>query len=174
MGKMLRKANLKTPTKYLTPNQRLKLARQSIFSGTFAGLSRLQSQQLRQLILANINRQASLSDIMEAAKKIADLTESQLESIIRTERHEILMTIQEQRLKLLDPEDENLYTWLGPSDSRTSAVCKSIKRRTGNGVHLDTLKQIVEEEATKHNPKWVMKDWTPHPSCRHTISRFYR
>jgi len=157
----------------MTKKQLIAQARLSIYKRAFEGLTKAQSNEVRSIIVKNIISKKTQKTTMNKLISLLKITPNQAERIVRTEEHEIATTLRETDFALRDPTEKNKYKWIGPSDHRTSAVCESIKRKTKKGVSMDKLKEIIQKETTRFNPKWTVKDWTPHPNCRHSFVRVF-
>lgn len=167
----------KAEPKFLTRVQRLQLAKEEIYRKAFAGLTLNASNQIRNMIIKEM-----LSPTPNPTRLIKKLQElfpkrinyAQAENIVRTESHEIRLQLWAADAQSQDVKQEHLYRWVGPSDRRTTEVCEFIKLRTMNGVTLKELKKIIREEAKKFNPKFEVRDFTPHFQCRHRAVRVFK
>lgn len=104
-------------------------------------------------------------------KRFPQLTDYDAERIARTETSAIANKARELDFKDSQPED-TLYYWGGPSDDRTSGVCREIKKiLDGRGLPLEQLRALCNEVAIKYGLK--PRDWVLHPNERHTIRIWY-
>lgn len=104
-------------------------------------------------------------------------------TIARTEASAIMNASREEAYKRRSDSDDYVYYWQGPSDHRTTDVCKEIKQQVdkrGGHVRLEELKTILQRKAKKYEntgqggtPERV-DEWVPHYQCRHTFIRDVR
>ncbi|OYR58098.1 hypothetical protein [Halorubrum halodurans] len=144
---------------------------------------------------------------VEEAKRLEDLVERRLtqpqgwsiESIVRDVQreffaveaaavdiaagatHNVLNVARERAYEDASGSEEFVYSWVGPSDHRTTPVCAGTKEKVedrGGAVTMPTLKQLLRETADEHEdagegggtPERV-DVWEPHARCRHTFVR---
>jgi hypothetical protein len=98
--------------------------------------------------------------------------------------HDVLNVAREQAYEDMSGSEEFVYSWIGPSDHRTTPVCAETKEEVedrGGAVTMAALKRILREKASKHEdtsegggtPDGV-DNWEPHAQCRHTFVREVR
>jgi hypothetical protein len=154
--------------KALPSEEKLSALKDGIYSRKFEGLSKQQSNLIKDYLISAVEHRIPYSDMVDQVKLLADLDDAQAESIVRTETHELRMKLRQVAYEERLPEDAK-YKWIGPSDDRTSPVCKDIVDATRNGVTLPELQGIIKEKADKYGLK--ARDFTPHPNCRHVYVR---
>jgi hypothetical protein len=98
-----------------------------------------------------------------------DLGQDEAERIARTETASIVNNAREEGYKERG-EDDHLFRWVGPSDSRTTEACEWLEQETEDGVPLNELKDLVEE-ANRRFVDHPGREWVPHINCRHTYVR---
>lgn len=136
----------------------------------FQNMSKGASNRIRDFMVKAMIR----GDSIERMTKYIDrkgkdkLSFGKAETIARTEFQALTNSIREFNFKKIDPEGKRKYVWLGPSDDRETQVCKNIKSRTGKGVSLDKLREIVKQESIKGGFDGK-REFTPHPNCRHGL-----
>ncbi len=147
----------------------IKTLEESMFKKSFKGISKENSQRINDTILKGLLNEDKLPTIMDKIKNYG-ANENQADMIFRTESSSLQNTMRDWTFNAVDPEGKNKYKWIGPSDKRTTNICKKITSRTINGVSLDEIKKIIKEEA---DPKIYDSErpFTPHLGCRHRISR---
>ncbi|MFA5412787.1 MAG: hypothetical protein WC350_05580 [Candidatus Micrarchaeia archaeon] len=164
------------PGKGIIPSKaEQKLINDAIYGRAFKGLTRKQSDEVRKEIVRGIRDKEGIQEVIKRITASGNVPVAQANLIVRTEDHEIRAILREAAFKINDPKGENLYKWAGPSyqPGRSTKVCQEIKRLTRNGVTMQRLKEIVREQAHKYNPKWEVRDWTPHGNCRHQPIRYF-
>lgn len=144
----------------------------SVFSKRFEGMNWDLSKQLKNYIVRAVVNDYNKPRVISYLTKTANISEDRADVIYRTETHELRNKTREWAYSKIDPEGMHKYQWIGPSDTRTTKICKNIQNRTKKGVSLPELKQIIEEESKKGmGSKWNPREFNPHPSCRHTYIR---
>lgn len=147
---------------------------QKVFADAFSGVNKHMQGRLQDIITASFTKKGGfvLRDIVEQMKKSVELSEGQMSVIARTETTKIANAA---RLVGYGKADDGTFkfAWIGPSDTRTTSVCKRIKKRTEKGVSRDELLKIIEEESKKSFPDWSVNKQAPaaHVNCRHVIVR---
>ena len=146
----------------------------SIYAGSFSGMSKTKSNQVKEYIVKSIKMGYPISRIMKYVSRVGGKSVSlgSAETIANTEIHALKNKMREWSYKKLDPKDERKYKWLGPADHRETVACRNIKRRSVKGVSMKQLKQIIKEESRDMmGLDWDVRDWSPHPNCRHDVVR---
>lgn len=95
-----------------------------------------------------------------------------IETIVTTEMQFARNQELEMAFSNADPEGKGLYKWHIIQDNRLTSCCRNIHNRVGNGVSLDRLREIVNDESAKYNAgnkHWEIRDWNPHINCRSTL-----
>lgn len=118
-----------------------------------------------------------VSAMVRSMKEVVSVESYRLARIARTESQHVVSVGRELGYTERDPEGNYRYDWAGPKkDHRSSEVCQWIKQQIPpGGVPINDLKAIVRAGATKFmGARWVTRDWTPHPSCRHAPRRKVR
>lgn len=138
----------------------------SIFKEAYVGLSNDLSKALNQIIEEKFTSpgELSLNEIVKEMKaKAANIAETHLETIARTEVHNVSMLAREEAYDYIRPDIK--VKWLNPNDSRTTSICKNISKRAQRGVSLEELRKIIKEEA---DPAAYRADrpYSPHINCR--------
>lgn len=105
-------------------------------------------------------------------REMTDLTKNRVQTIIRTELHNIANISKEAQYRRIDANNEAKYKWLSVPDHRRTTYCTRISDRTRNGVSLDELKKIIREESDLkvYSPA---RPYQPHINCRSTFIRIY-
>lgn len=142
------------------------LKEQDVFKGVFDNMETSMKKNLLEGIEKFYAEPGSLNSLVDNLSESVDLQRSRLETIARTETQHVSTLARAESYKKVDPRGERLFKWIGPTDSRTTAVCKEITNLTKKGVKLKELKRIISEVAKKYGFK--ARDFTPHYSCRHT------
>jgi hypothetical protein len=145
--------------------------KKAISETAFSGVSKSASDRIKEYLLNEVDKRISMKKIVDAVMKFGEITKPDAERIVRTEFQSVLKNkAREYAYLKADPEGEYKYKWLGPTDHRTTAICKKIKSRTARGVSMDKLKQIIKQEA---DPAIYQSDrpFTPHINCRHVLIR---
>ena len=142
----------------------------------FASLSQLQSEKIYTALVERMTSDKwALSDltksIQEAEPSIDDF---QAKTIARSESTLIVNKSREMQYAR-DPPGKYGYYWSGPKDHRTTEICSNIKARTpaAGFDSPEELSRVIQEEAKKYYDskgyKTVIREWLPHPNCRHTV-----
>lgn len=148
----------------------------SIKHWVFDTLSPAQSENLYTALVERMT--ADKWSLKDLTKTIQDaepvLDEAQAEAIARSESTLIVNKSREMQFER-DPPGKYGYYWSGPADHRTTEVCAAIKARTpaAGFDSLEDLSRVIKEEAQKYYDskgyKTQVREWLPHPNCRHTI-----
>jgi AcrR family transcriptional regulator len=95
--------------------------------------------------------------------------------------HNVLNVARERVYEDVSGSEEFVYSWVGPSDHRTTPVCAGTKEKVGDrggAVTMPTLKQLLRETAAEHEDAGEgggtaerVDVWEPHARCRHTFVR---
>lgn len=138
----------------------------NVFTESYAGLSDDLSKSFNEILAKSFSEpnKFSLADITsEMRKQALDISQTRLNTIARTEVHNVALLAREEAYETINPDVK--VKWLNPVDSRTTPICKKIVERTKNGVTLEELRKIIKEEA---DPKTYRADrpYSPHVSCR--------
>ena len=139
----------------------------SIYERKFDNVSKSISEIIKEYIVNAIKKGKSPQDIARFVMRKGSLSSSEAMVIARTEYQAIHNKMREWSYRQLDPEGELKYKWIGPSDYRTTEICKRIKERTEKGVELSKLNEIVKQEGKKGG--FEPRDFNPHINCRHTF-----
>ncbi len=122
----------------------------------------------------------SISDLVKVIQETEpSIDDVQARAIARSESALIVNKSREMSFAG-NPPDIYGYSWGGPNDHRTTEICTNIKARIPKkGVDtIDELRQIVKEEAQKYYDakgyKTTVREWLPHPNCRHYIRSIWR
>lgn len=142
---------------------------EAVFGKKFDGMSRKDSDTLKEYLVSGVHDEESYADLKNKAIELG-VDPDQAERIVRTEAHELRNKARELNYAETQSPDA-LYKWIGPDDSRTTTVCKAIEKRTAKGVPIDKLKAIIDEEGRKAG--FDPREFTPHINCRHTFVRRY-
>lgn len=118
----------------------------------------------------------SIQDDLE--DEFPEMDERQAETITRMEVGAVLNESREVAYESRDDDEEYVYDWTGPSDSRRTKICEEIEKEVenrGGAVPMDELKDILHEKARKYRDKGGtprrVDNWMPHYGCRHTFTR---
>lgn len=125
----------------------------------------------------------TLGGIAQDLQDRLDLSQSEALDIARNETASVLnvarVEAQEEYARETEQdEDEFLYDWVGPTDHRTTDLCRAVEREVdsrGGAVPLTELKGILMEQAKKYaddggTPERV-DEFHPHYNCRRTFTR---
>jgi len=171
------KKSAKKPPVFQPKMDDLKKIEEMIYGKAFNKLNKIESDQVRSVLIQNIaNRGDWNSAKREIAKVAPQLSPEEITRIVSNEENAIRNSLLEGAFKVNDPEAKNLYKWLGPSfqPGRSTEVCQRIKLRTVKGVPMAELKKIVKEEAIRAYPnKHMPREWQPHFGCRHSMVRVF-
>lgn len=147
------------------------LKNNQIFTQAFENVEKDVAKKLNIIIASAYRRPEdfTLDKIVGRMKNVSDESEGHLTNIARTETNHISNLARENSYSQIEGSEGLLFRWIGPSDDRTTDVCKAITRRTENGVTMAQMKAIIAEESAKTG--FTARDYTPHYSCRHTFIR---
>ena len=148
----------------------------SIKHWVFASLTPLQSENLYTALVDRMTAdKLSLKDLTKTIQEAEpSLDNSQAEAIARSESTLIVNKSREMQFER-DPPGKYGYYWSGPSDHRTTEICSNIKARTpaAGFDSPEDLSRVIKEEAQTYydskGHKTQIREWLPHPNCRHTI-----
>jgi len=145
-----------------------------VFSESFENVEKKMAKRLNK-VLARAFREPerfTIDNIVSEMKEEADLSEGQLRTIARTETTKIANAARKTSYDKAD-DGSFRYSWIGPSDQRTTQTCNNISRRTDKGVKMDELLRIMKQETKKEFPEFtVNKDaMAAHYNCRHVMLR---
>ena len=140
------------------------------FSSAFQNVSKTNKKRLVEDIEKFYEEPTSLGDLVQTLSKTVDGSEGKLNTIARTESHRISTIARSNSYFKADPKGAFKFQWIGPSDNRTTDICKELERKTINGVSKSVLKNLIGDVAKKHGSK--ARDFTPHINCRHTFVKF--
>ena len=140
------------------------------FTEAYKNLDKALSNKVNKAIAEWYKNPTDLATLSKQISAIVKNNTGRIDTIIRTETGNISNLARYNSYKKVDTKGEYKYKWIGPNDSRTTDICKRISERTKNGVTLEELKKIIEEEADK---SIYRKDrpFVPHLNCRHTFIR---
>jgi DNA adenine methylase len=120
----------------------------------------------------------TINDLVDTMKQNVYAEEYRLHRIARTESHAASVLGRASAYEKADPEGTYLFKWHGPTDSRTTDICKeivSIVNREGGAVSLRRLEEICRDVSYKHNgANWDYRKFVPHINCRWGILRVVR
>ncbi len=146
---------------------------ESVYNRKFDGMSKSLSDMIKEFIIRSITKGYSMDRVMNYMQK-KGIDSKQAAMIYRTENHELRNKVKEWSYQQLDGYDQMKFKWIGPKDHRTTEICKNISDRTENGVTIDEIKIIINEEVNKAVSEGKLpsgydpRDYTPHFGCRHT------
>ena len=148
----------------------------SIKHWMFASLSQLQSEKIYTALVERMTSDKwALSDLIKSIQEAEpSIDDYQAKTIARSESTLIVNKSREMQFER-DPPGKYGYYWSGPKDHRTTEICSNIKARTpaAGFDSPEELSKVVMEEARKYYDskgyKTVIREWLPHPNCRHTI-----
>jgi len=154
-----------------SPNEeKLHDLEKAAFHKSFEGISEETSEKIKEYLIDASVKRISYSEMINHIMELSGIDEVSADRIVRTELHEMRNKLRELAYSEKEPE-ETKYKWVGPTDKRTTEICKNITERSAKGVSMDELKKIVEEEGTRGGFK--PRDWSPHINCRHTFVRHF-
>ena len=165
-----------------TQEQAMKLfMSDSIYSKSFAGLSKLESDKIKAMLLTGIakgrNPDLMLKSIMQIAGK--NFPKNKAGGILWGEYQAITNKAREWSFRQSDPKGTEKYRWLSTPDNRRTKTCERISSRTSKGVTLDRLNQIIKEEMDRSkklgelDKSFEGRDYQPHYLCRSTYVRHF-
>lgn len=148
----------------------------SIKHWVFTSLTQAQSENLYTALVKRMTADKwSLKDLTRTIQEAEPvLDEAQAEAIARSESTLIVNKSREMQFER-DPPGKYGYYWSGPNDHRTTEICSNIKSRTpaAGFDSSEDLSRVIKEEAQKYYDskgyKTQVREWLPHPNCRHTI-----
>jgi hypothetical protein len=140
-----------------------------LFDRTFDGLTKQKSDQIKKLMLTGALQKTSLTKMINQVMDLG-VTKNQAELITRTENSVLKNSVKEFNFKKAVGFDKMKFKWLGPRDSRTSAVSKEIVKKSAKGLPLDDLKKLVRKTSENFGFK-PDRDFYSHPNQRHTFSK---
>lgn len=158
------------------PDSLRKYIEESLYTKTFSGVKKTTSDLIKDFILRSVVKGYPRERILKYLVN-KGLPANQAENIYRTETHALRTKVREWSYKQIDPNDELKYKWIGPADNRTTHICSRIASRTKNGVSMEKLKSIIQDEVDKAINKGELpadydpREYTPHFNCRHTFVR---
>lgn len=109
-----------------------------------------------------------------------DVEEDEVATIFRNETSALLNQSRERLYELRDDSEEYVYDWIGPTDHRTTEICRGIEEEIedrGGAVPLDDLKEILRtfalayEGGSEGGTPDRVDAWQPHYQCRRTFVR---
>lgn len=159
---------------FRTRRQEMNRLLDELYSHLFEGTNRAQSNKINTAILESVLDRSSNEHLKQRIMKtVPNVNEGQAEVIARTEKHVLKTSLRMAAYKQEDPRGQHKYKWIGPTDSRTTPVCKNIVRRTQKGVTMEELEEIIREEANRFDPNFEVRGYTPHYNCRHQPIRVF-
>ena len=144
----------------------------SIYGMAFKGVSKSASDQIKKYLIEKTDQKISVATIAKTIMDIGKVSRNDADRIVRTEfTSDLRNKSREFAYKQRDPNDTYKYVWKGPTDNRTTTICKNIDRRAGrSGVPLKELKSIIKAEADPQTYQ-AKRPWSPHINCRHRLVR---
>lgn len=155
-----------------------KYIEENLYDRSFSGISKSMSELIKDYILRSVVKKYDQSRVMKYLER-KGVPRAQAANIYRTENQALRTKVREWSYKRLDPEGELKYKWLGPKDHRTTKICKTIQERTNEGVSLEELREVIQEEVDKAKERGELpedydaREYTPHFGCRHTFVRAF-
>ncbi len=143
----------------------------SLYDRKFQGISQTVSERIKEYIVRALRKGYPMDQIMNYVSRKGKTNQVQAGQIARTETQALSNKIREWAYKKVDPEGQLKYKWLNPLDHRTTDICRNLVMKTNEGVDLDTLKKLIEEESIKGGFK--PREFTPHINCRSTFVRVF-
>jgi SPP1 gp7 family putative phage head morphogenesis protein len=133
------------------------LANSEPLTRAYTGMTHELSQKLNDVIETAYEEPElfTMDKIITAMKKASDEEEYRLARIARTETTKV-SNLARANSYLKAGQEDALFKWVGPDDSRTTDICKEIKEKTKNGVKLAKLAELTN-------------NFLPHFQCRHTF-----
>ena len=151
----------------------LKIAKEHIYGRRFEGLNKTQSDLVRKAIIRNMSSKGPMDGIVKALVRIG-MEKDQAKLTVRTEEHEIRLSLREAAFRIADPEKKNKYMWLGAKhDRRFCEHCRDVMEKSKNGVSLEELKRLVKAAAKEACPDLEPRDWLVHPGDRCSAVRHF-
>lgn len=147
----------------------------SIYSHRFQGMKKKTSDAIKDYIIKSLLYKYKPERILKYIMRKGETDERQANLIFRTENNALQNKSREWAYMKSDPEGTDKYKWIGPKDSRTTSICKRITKRTVNGVEMEKLKEIIEDEVNRAKEEGILpkdyeqREFCPHFSCRHTM-----
>jgi hypothetical protein len=139
----------------------------------------------------------SLQSLIEGLREQFDISREKADDIARTESASVLNNARDDVIRDIDEQsdDDTLVKWLGPSDDRTTDLCKWLKEATddgpgsmmqeygkpttvpidalGDGVTMDQLEALEREAQAKFTDLDDFRRHVPHINCRHTFTQVF-
>lgn len=126
----------------------------------------------------------TLRELTEAIQDHFGVEQGKATGMAADTSHSLLNVAREQAYRDMEGSEQFVYDWIGPSDHRTTPVCREIKQAIedkGGAVTMSTLQSILMRTAQQYEgtaegggTPQLVDDWTPHFQCRHTFVRRVR
>ena len=149
---------------------------EGLFNRKFQGLSKSMSELIKEFILRAVSKGYSMERVMNYMER-KGVPKKQASAIFRTEVHELRNRSREWSYEQLPGEHK--FKWIGPGDHRRTETCARITERTKDGVSIEKLKRIIQEETQNAKDRgelpanYEARDYTPHFNCRHVFVKKY-
>lgn len=165
-------------TPYLTSTDNLiieEFANSDLLWQSYANMNEALSRKINSILASNFNKDVfnPWEARRELLKDIPKLTKSRASMILRTENNNIRSIATENTYRTINPENDWKYIMFGPTDSRNAPSTIEVKRRQGNGMSLDDLKDLIRDVAMEYNPKSYSpsRPWQIHIQSRQVLHK---
>lgn len=145
---------------------------ESLFTRKFEGISKKDSDSIKEFLLRAISKGFDKERIIRYIEG-KGVNKNQANLIFQQETHELRNKTREWVFDQLP--GEQIVKWIGPGDSRRTTTCQRITARTQEGVTVERLKEIIQEETNNAIARgelpanYEARDYTPHFRCRHVM-----
>ena len=144
-----------------------------ILQQAFSNLAQETVENIQDIILDAYRNPEGLSSpqIAERVREAAGVAHSRAENIARTEVGKVAAAARKISYEKEAGDDVMLYEHIGPSDSRTTGMCREVMLATQGGVPWDKYISILKSKAAQYFPDWTIDENAPlaHYQCRHTF-----
>lgn len=148
--------------------------------GDFQGISQSAAQEVQSELRENLQQPQGWSVgslVDDLTDSISGMDTAQATNVARTETSGVLNSAREAAYRSRDGGGHTYY-WSGPSDRRTTDICRGIKSEIdsrGGSIPLAELRRIIKDYALNYEAKGGLPkradDYVPHYQCRHTFVR---
>ena len=134
---------------------------------SLAKFDQLTRKKISEIVNQGLLDNRTADEIQNKLREVIDISENRARLIVRTETQKVQSMARFTQYDKLGIEDYKYY-WKSIPDKRRTSICAKITRRTKNGVTIEELKKIIQEEA---DPKFYnpLNPFSPHFQCRSTF-----
>lgn len=148
----------------------------------FESLDGESSRRLQEMLEEKLTQPQgwSIDSIAEDIEDEFDVDQETSVGLASDTTHNVLNTAREEAYDEMEGSEDFVYDWIGPSDHRTTKVCREIKEEIedrGGSVSKPTLESILRSKAQKYEDTREggtpgrVDMWEPHYQCRHVMVR---